>query len=90
VGAKTVKGPSPLSVPTNPAALTAVTKVVKSPAATALSTMSFWAKSPFIPPDPLQPNGINTKPAKSNARSTIPKKFLFFMTFPFKNGPNNL
>ena len=41
VGAKTVKGPSPLSVSTRPAAFTAATSVLKLPAATAVSTMSF-------------------------------------------------
>jgi hypothetical protein len=40
VGAKTVKGPSPRSVSSRPAAWTAVTSVVKSPAAMAVSTMS--------------------------------------------------
>src|ERR687894_649125 len=40
VGAKTVKGPSPRSVSSSPAAWTAVTRVSKSPAATAVSTMS--------------------------------------------------
>jgi hypothetical protein len=40
VGAKTVKGPGLFSVSTNPAALTAVTKVSNEPAPTAMSTMS--------------------------------------------------
>src|SRR5829696_8436472 len=40
VGANTVNGPSPRSVCSSPAAFTAVTSVVKSPAATAVSTMS--------------------------------------------------
>ena len=39
LGAKTVKGPSPLRVSTNPAAVTAVTRVDKSGVATAASTM---------------------------------------------------
>ena len=41
VGAKTVKGPFPLRVSTRPAALTAATSVLKLPAPTAVSTMSF-------------------------------------------------
>src|SRR5690606_18389520 len=40
VGAKTVKGPSPLSVSTNPAALTAATSVEKSGLPAAMSTMA--------------------------------------------------
>src|SRR5580765_8529553 len=40
VGAKTVKGPGPLSVSTSPAASSAVARVVNEPAATAVSTMS--------------------------------------------------
>ncbi len=40
VGAKTVNGPTPLSVSTNPAALTAATRVLKEPALAAVSTMS--------------------------------------------------
>ena len=40
VGANTVNGPSPLSVSTNPAALTAATSVLNLPAPTAVSTMS--------------------------------------------------
>ena len=40
VGAKTVNGPSPLRVSTRPAASRAAASVVKSPAATAVSTMS--------------------------------------------------
>ena len=42
-GANTVNGPSPFRVSTRSAALTAVTSVEKSPAATAVSTMSFFA-----------------------------------------------
>src|SRR5512147_2026468 len=40
VGAKTVNGPAPLRVSTNPAACTAATKVLKRPSATAVSTIS--------------------------------------------------
>jgi hypothetical protein len=40
VGAKTVKGPSPFSVSTSPAASTAATSVPKLPAPTAVSTIS--------------------------------------------------
>jgi len=40
VGAKTVKGPSPLRVSTNSAAPRAAARVVKRPSATAVSTMS--------------------------------------------------
>jgi hypothetical protein len=44
VGAKTVKGPFPLSVSTRPAAPKAVAKVLNEPAPTAVSTMSAaWA-----------------------------------------------
>ena len=39
VGAKTVSGPSPASASTRPAACTAVTRVVKRPSATAMSTI---------------------------------------------------
>lgn len=39
VGAKTVNGPSPDSVPTRSAAVTAATKVSKQPSATASATM---------------------------------------------------
>lgn len=39
VGAKTVNGPLPLSVSARPAACTAATRVLKSPAATAVSTI---------------------------------------------------
>ena len=41
VGAKRVNGPSLLSVSTSPAAFVAATNVLKLPAATAVSTMSF-------------------------------------------------
>ncbi len=41
VGAKTVNGPGPFSVSTNPAALTAATRVVWSVEFTALATMVF-------------------------------------------------
>src|SRR5512141_2392695 len=41
VGANTVKGPGPLNVSTSPAAFTASTRVLKSPAATAVSTIFF-------------------------------------------------
>jgi hypothetical protein len=40
VGANTVNGPGPLRVSTRPAALSAVARVLKLPAATAVSTMS--------------------------------------------------
>ncbi len=40
VGANTVNGPGPFNVSTRLAAVTAVTSVVKSPAPTAVSTMS--------------------------------------------------
>jgi len=40
VGAKTVKGPSPLRASTKPAACKAAAKVVKRPSATAVSTIS--------------------------------------------------
>ena len=40
VGANTVNGPVPLSVSTSSAAVRAAARVVKSPAATAVSTMS--------------------------------------------------
>ena len=43
VGANTVNGPSPRSVSSSPAACTADTSVVKLPASTAVSTMSFGA-----------------------------------------------
>ena len=39
VGANTVNGPLPLSVSTRPAAFTAATRVLKLPAATAVSTI---------------------------------------------------
>ena len=40
VGANTVNGPAPFNVSTSPAALTAATSVLKSPAETAVSTIS--------------------------------------------------
>ena len=42
VGANTVNGPLPFKVSTKPAALTAATRVLKLPAATAVSTISFF------------------------------------------------
>ena len=45
VGAKTVNGPVPFSVSTSPAAFSAAVSVLKLPAATAVSTMSFLAVS---------------------------------------------
>jgi hypothetical protein len=56
VGAKTVKGPSPRSVSSRPPAWTAVTSVVKSPAAMAVSTMSSVAVASVpsvVPPGAL-------------------------------------
>ena len=47
LGANTVKGPSLFSVSTRPAAFTAATRVVNSPAATAVSTISCF--SPWCP-----------------------------------------
>jgi hypothetical protein len=41
--AKTVNGPAPLSVSTSPAASSALASVWKEPAATAVSTMSFFS-----------------------------------------------
>ena len=43
VGARTVNGPSPLRTSTRSAALSAATRVLNDPAATAVSTMSFSA-----------------------------------------------
>jgi len=48
VGANTVNGPGPLRVSTRPAACSAVARVLKSPAATAVSTMSFFI-APSLP-----------------------------------------
>jgi hypothetical protein len=45
VGAKTVNGPLPFSVSTKPAAVTAAANVLKLPAETAVSTMSFSAEA---------------------------------------------
>ena len=45
VGANTVKGPSLFNVFTRSAALTAATRVLKLPALTAVSTMSFFASA---------------------------------------------
>ena len=45
VGAKTVNGPVPLSVSTSPAAFSAAASVLKDPAATAVSTMSFFSSA---------------------------------------------
>src|SRR5581483_2048603 len=44
VGANTVKGPLPFRVSARPAACSAAAKVLKVPAATAVSTMSFCAE----------------------------------------------
>jgi hypothetical protein len=41
VGARTVNGPLPWSVPARPACVTSVVRVLKFPAATAVATMSF-------------------------------------------------
>jgi hypothetical protein len=41
VGAKTVKGPSPCKVSTNPASVSAVANVLKVPASNAIDTISF-------------------------------------------------
>ena len=52
VGANTVNGPGPLSASTNPAAFTAATKVLKLPAATAVSTISADIAGPDNPNAP--------------------------------------
>jgi hypothetical protein len=49
VGAKTVKGPLPLSVDTRSAALGATTSVLKLPAVTAVSTMSLAYAARAVP-----------------------------------------
>ena len=45
LGAKTVKGPSPLSASMSPAAVSAAANVLKFPLLTAVSTMSFLLSS---------------------------------------------
>src|SRR6185295_1220905 len=87
VGANTVKGPLPLSVPTRSAAFTAATSVVWSFEFTALSTMSLvgYIGAPptigFDAPLPLMP----MPPAQAPSRTETPTAITsFFMEVSWK------
>ncbi|AFL86077.1 hypothetical protein Belba_3580 [Belliella baltica DSM 15883] len=89
VGAKTVKGPSPLKVSNRPAAETAATKVVWSGEPSAMSTTVFGASSTTtssttsvvssVSVDLLSQPTVNTAALQATARVKIYKIFILFL-----------
>ena len=79
MGAKTVNGPLPLSVSMSPASVSAVASVLNEPAATAVSTMSFWAAGAAGAAAGAAMSAFFACAKETNDASTAPVSSSFFM-----------